>query len=921
MNMKESFFPIYPARLVMVFACAVLNHLYFSNAQGAESSFQQEKTDRYLRWIIPLKKEKITVLKDGNQVVVETLDRNVYEQLLQEFKKRNLEKDYFKSLDEGHSNSAAQTGVYHFSLKFNNEYVEMFQFRREEDQSLVVDFWLNEESKASLQSSDFQKNKSHEVMEDWQSTNDESEKEKKIKLAKENELKKNKKDSEQQEVAKITENVRMFSESPLKKGMLRNTVGAYLDFRYGSSFLWPYEPLLPMIEKDLDLTAKTPEFLYPVEDRPKFKEEREAHLQLMINFFRKKNYGYMKKSMDLFEKKYKLRANESDLIKYLSALSIIQNQIKKPNPSLFASSISLLENLLQTTNNHDLKLSLYRYILQYKMNQKDFVGSLKLARDFFIFAQEKNLKSMIYISSKSIMYSLAMLGEVEKLTSFMNEPSVQDWLDGQEGIGFKYYSFAIRKEYSAIVNHFEKIDKGLTKPLYPSVLYHVAEAYFNIGEFDQALPLFRDFTKNYPFISEASFARIRTALIMDLLDYPIAQVTSAYQEAINLATLSKARYEAKLRYIGIAFNRKVTLAPKGSDKAILGFFEYQVDEEVNVKGTLKHLLWLTRLRSMIREKKYEFAMTYWQTLPLDDLDMSYREVFIKDGTEIVIGLLQESFTANDFAKVLKRWGMYQTTFGKYIGQSKDALYYISQSALKLNLTDIAEQYISQFSSVQEYNYPIWVERLHSSSDFDLLIFKNYLKKNNIEAANGVLPKLGKNSVLWNWAQAMLMFQEKKINEAKIFTESILISDKSSQLDKQDLVELLLNYFQSQEVSQWDDAVRNKILAVLQGLNIENQQFRKVIEMGQYLLTESYSTDPIKQFESIERNWNYFKTNFKNSGYIYRMTYIYGTALIKNNKIKKGKETLEVLIKDDKVPSYIREMAKNDLNSLTDSAKL
>ncbi len=871
-----------------------------------------------MRWILPFSKDKITISKDNKSLMIETLDSSIYEALCQELKSKSLDKEYFKSIIPTEKNNSS--GAYQLALQLSKDNVEMFQFRREEDQSLIIDFWVNNEDSASAKDTEEltksekikkKKELSIEIKEDW------IEPDKVVVEKKKEERKKDELLFAKEKLDKITENVKLLSESP-QRNEKKTT---YLDFRYGSSFLWKYEPIMPMIEKDIDLTVKTPEFLYPVVDRPKFKEEREAHLQLMINFYKKRNFGFMKKSIDLFEKRYKLRPNERELIKYLSALSLIQSHFKSSNPSLFASAIVLLEELLQETTDSTMKQTLYRYIIQYKIDQKDYVGSLKFARDFFIFSQEKNIKSQIFISSKTIMFALAKLGEVDKLDKFMEEPSVQDWLDGQEGLGFKFYSMYLRGDFGAITNQFEKREKGLTKPFYPPILFTVAEAYFNLGEFEKSLALYKDFVKSYSFISEASFARLRIALNMDLLDYPFTQVTSSYLEAINLSTLAKARYEAKLRYIGLAFNRKVTLAPNDSDKTILGFFDYQMDEEIQVKDNLKQLLWLTRLRSLIREKKYELAMTYWQTLPLDEIDSSYKEVFVKDGTEIVIGLLQESFTANDYAKVLKRWGMYQMPFSEYLAKSKDALYYISQSALKLNLTDIAQQYIEKFSTVQEYNFPIWVDRLHSANDFDLLIFKSYLKQKNMTAARSTLASLTKNSLLWNWGQAMMMFEEKKLPEGKNFTESILITEKVSKLDKQDLVDLLLNYFDAQENVDWDEGVRSRVSAILQGISIENLQFKNVIEKGHYLLTECYARDSVKDFDNIEKSWNFFKSNFPESGYIYRMNYIYASSLIKNKKFKQGRSSLDDLIKNAKTPSYIREMAKNDINSLTDSANI
>jgi len=59
----------------------------------------------------------------------------------------------------------------------------------------------------------------------------------------------------------------------------------------------------------------------------------------------------------------------------------------------------------------------------------------------------------------------------------------------------------------------------------------------------------------------------------------------------------------------------------------------------------------------------------------------------------------------------------------------------------------------------------------------------------------------------------------------------------------------------------------------------------------------------------------FKTKFQKSPYIPRISYLYGLSLLKNAKTLEGREVLNSLTKDEKVPSHIRELCRSELVTL------
>src|SRR5690606_24825869 len=100
----------------------------------------------------------------------------------------------------------------------------------------------------------------------------------------------------------------------------------FRDFRYGASFVWNYDPMIPQLEKDINITSKIPDALWPVKDRVNLDDAKEAHMQLTINFYREEKWGLMNKSITLYNKKY---GRDSNLVinEFLKANALLKGNI------------------------------------------------------------------------------------------------------------------------------------------------------------------------------------------------------------------------------------------------------------------------------------------------------------------------------------------------------------------------------------------------------------------------------------------------------------------------------------------------------------------------------------------------------------------------------------------------------------------
>ena len=240
----------------------------------ADSLLVQKKMKRNLRWDINVAKNSVVIEKKRNSVILKSISSSVFNTLSEELSNLKLNKDYITGFNI-HSRDKIPT----IEIKLAGSSIEIFSFYRERQNKFILDFWINEDK----------------LLPD----------KKQVKI-----ITKKYKKSPTRKIASV----------PVKK-VKKKTI--YRDYRYGAAFVWDYPAITISPPKALDLKRKTPDYFYPVTDRSSIKDEREAHLQLTINLYRKNKYGLMKKSIDLYRKKYG-PDSETDFNEYLEANAFLK---------------------------------------------------------------------------------------------------------------------------------------------------------------------------------------------------------------------------------------------------------------------------------------------------------------------------------------------------------------------------------------------------------------------------------------------------------------------------------------------------------------------------------------------------------------------------------------------------------------------
>jgi hypothetical protein len=244
-------------------------------------SLEQENLKTHLRWKLGANKSQLIIDKEGDAVVIKTLDLKAFDELVSEVSSLNLNKNYFKKFDV---KRGSQTRPSEMMLEFKDDTIELFSFYQDKSRSHIMDFWINQ---------------------DLVTTRKAAIKKSKLKVAK--------------KISKPKTYV-LKKKAPIKLSDKRidNSLGvkvlpkkeverkeSHRDFRYGASFIWDYEALIPPLEKDIILSSKAPDYLYTIKDRDlSLDDDKEAHLQLSMNFYKKKQWGLMTKSINLYDKKY-----------------------------------------------------------------------------------------------------------------------------------------------------------------------------------------------------------------------------------------------------------------------------------------------------------------------------------------------------------------------------------------------------------------------------------------------------------------------------------------------------------------------------------------------------------------------------------------------------------------------------------------
>jgi outer membrane protein assembly factor BamD (BamD/ComL family) len=866
-------------------------------------SFNQETFKTHLRWNIVAPRDQVFITKKDQTLVIETLNLQLFEKLAHDFGRINADQIYVTDIKYSQENFPTKPASITVSLK--DQSIELFSFYRDVDRKYILDFWINKDLVTERTAALSKPLPLPEV--------------KKVPVRKAV-IAQEKKVLPPRIESKILPIVEV--DKTITQDISKNNPD-YRDFRYGASFVWDYLPMIPTLEKDVNLASKTPDSLFPIKDREFLSDEKEAHLQLSINFYRKDKFGLMNKSIDLYNKKYGTDKN-SVWNDYLKANALLRGNIAKPNKGITQSALNILSNIVGKTDNYELKSAIYRYSLQYSLDNTDYVKALQTAKEFFVEARSDFDQDYVIYSAQAILYSLSQLKQVDKIEEFLSDKKLMSILPAQIGLAYSSYALLAKNQSGPLVKKYQQVAKSLTKPVHPAILYNIAEALFREAEFEQALKLFDEFAADYSYTLNAPYARVRMALIYEILDRPVDQTLTLYRKAIDRSTLAEPRYEAKVRYVAMRTGRK--LKPDDLDKESVIFLEQSPDETKILDANLKKILWITRLRSFVNAKEYDKALSYLTTIPLDALKPAERRVFEGDGAEIVFGLIQKSYLEEQYAKAVKIWEVYKDKYESKVAKAPYMNFVICESFLKLGLYKSFDRAYESFKTVkneEERLFPQWVDRVKSTKLADMVEELNLIRlvaSKDWDKAGILLasfPVSLRDSINYSYYSGVINYHQKKYNNAIGDFEKVLIKQNpNNQLTPRQTADLLMSYVESLYQLKDESRFKSVVRALAQDIDkSKSAPILNVAERVQYLLIETLAGDEKPNYSELSAMTKSFKEKFQKSPYTPRISYIYGLSLVKSQRVKEGKEVLTSLMNDSSAPAHIKEMCRSELTSI------
>lgn len=864
--------------------------------------FNQETLKTHLRWNLLVPRDQVFINKKDGLVKIETLNLELFESLSGEIAKSNTNTQYMESVSYSKENFPATPAS--ISVKLRDPSIELFSFYRDADKKYILDFWINSDlvvEKAPLQKPLPLPTNPAPVM-----------------------------------TKKISDPSRALSPMLAQKSSILPMIEVtkakadekqphpgYRDFRYGASFLWDYPPMIPQLEKDINLNSKIPDALYPIKDRDKLDDPKEAHMQLSINFYREEKWGLMNKSISLYEKKYGRDVN-SVFNEFLKANALLKGNLAKPNRGITQSAMVILANIKEMTTDYELKAAILRYLIQYSVDVKDHVKTLEYAKQLFVEAKAEFDQTYVIQSSLTILHALAELKQVDKIEQFLSDKKLASILPAQMGVAYTLFALLSKGETKEVVKRYKAIEKSLTKPIHPAILYNVAESSFRLANYSEATKLFDEFLASYSYLLQAPFARLRLALGYELMDKEIAENLLLYKNAIDRSTDPAARYEAKLRYVALRIARKVN--PTKEDLESEVFLEQSPDETKVLNSDLKKLLWLVRLRLFISVKDYDKALAYLTSIPLDAIKPAERRVFEGDGAEIVFGIIKDAYLKEDYSRVVKLWEVYKTKYETKVAKNIYLNFVVCDSFLKLGLYKSYDRALESFKSVQKEEprlFPIWVERVKATNVSEMIeelsLMRLVAEKNWTQASDKLTsyPVSLRDSLNYPFYRGLINFHQKNYTEALTEFEKVLVKQNpDNQLTPRQTSELLMGYVESLYQLKDQDRFKTVVRALSRDINrSKSAPILNVSERINYLLIEAYAGDSNPDWKELEVLTKEFREKFQKSPYTARIGYLYGLSLIKIARTAEGKEVLNLLTKDTTVPQHIKEMCRSELVTL------
>lgn len=888
----------------LTFICLLLGLIF--PTQILAKLIEQQQFANYLRWSIYTDKETLKVNFKKGSVTLATLDSEFFNRFAENIVKIAPSKRYIK--DFKFSKSDFPGGPQSLEIIFDNEGVDAFSFYQDSQNKLIVDFWANNKEPVKV----VKKEKAPVVEKSFTGK-------KIIKSVKKLPVK----------------HPKVLGTKVNKEKFISNT--DYRDFRYGANKIWAYPAHIPDVEVDINTEIKAPDYLYTIKDAPDVEKAQNAHFQLCLNFYKKQKWGLMARSINLYLKKYGEDKN-IHVINFMKAVSLIKNTInQKVQPKLIvtdpdlppekitqqgtiSAALNILENISEQSDDYLLIQAALRYELQYARNTNDKVKSLQIAKRLYVHASENFDDAMIIYSSKVILNSLAYLGQMKKIQQFLDNKAVKRLLPKLEGFAYQHYLLHKKNNYADIIEWFEKNRKSFMTDLHPTIIFAAAESYFQKGKYDKSLELFDLYIANFGYSALQGNARLRVALIYDLRNEDPTKVLKLYRDAIDLSSDARVSYEARLRYIGLGLNRKKV---HSNSEEFLVFFNKSAAQEKVIEGNLAKLLWSVRLRSFLAMKQYDKALAYLENIPLDSMNVLDRTTYELDGTEAVLGVMQNEFKSENYARVAKIWEIYREQYPNKIDTNPYCTFLAATSYLRLKLSNgvkSTENSLNELKNGFVREFPIWVDTPQLNTVKDYLAEINIMKFEQESDWDTLLLKLKTlnktqfDKVKGSYYQALALYKKKEYEKAvKAYEE--YISNGNLDLSENQKRTMLLSYVESlYEVGDQKRFQKNSEALLSDLASDKDKESLRLQNRIRYLLIESYFSMENTNLVSLEeKGKDYLKTGLE--AYKHRVRFITAVAQLKQQKKKEGKSILQDLIQDESTPNYIKELARSELVTL------
>lgn len=931
----------------------VVSTVLENNAE-AQALLDQEKATTYLRWNLFTGRDQLQFSKVGNKVVIKTLNAELFNNLKNELADVKLDPQYLNKIEfKENASGGSSLNAMAVEVELKNDNVEMFSFYRERDKKYVVDFWMDGGDavtlgKAAVLKPAEEATNASEVVKVTPVTTAPSRIEitpkptepkiiaakSKVTTAVPKEQPMPKADVVLEKRIEADKDLSSFIVDPSrisKKSIAEldaeeeNSKKPYRDFRYGATFIWDYDPIAPAYKQLVNLKTKIPEVFYPIANRDFKKSEKEAHLQLTINLYRKKKWGLMYKSMKLFEQKYGATA-EWELTEFIKANAILRENVDIPNPELFKNALTMLTNLSEKTDNYELKKAIYKYLMSYYIEKGEPLKILQIAKTYYAGTRDNFDFEESIIPAEAMLNALAKLGQIDKIRELSQEKSMKKILPAQLLLAYQSYAYLRGGDLTALINFYESNKAALAKPIDPVIMYNTAEAYFRLGRFQEAMNLYQDFTKNYSYEYAASNAYLRMALCSDLMDKNYNETLDLYKRAIDTSVDGQVSYEARVRYVAFRSVRKRVLDER--DQEIRIFLEQDKNATAPDKNLTK-LLQQVRLRTLIVDEKYKEALAYLSLIPTVGMPKIDSRVFEGDGAEIVYGIISDFYKKAEYSQVIKAWQTYKDKYIDKVAMDPYMNFVVGSSYVKLGLYKGFDDVYAAFEKLKDTpnrTFPIWVSRNQDLKASDLLseliIVKDIKLKNwdlvqkNIAAFEKRIPNYNKI----NYYKGLVSFNQKDYPGAVSHLENFFSKqDQRIIYDPSDVADMIRAYTDSiYEMGQTDKflKVSEAILNDTTSFGTDNAYIQNVRERIAYLgieITKGQGT--ANNYMLFEKKINDFKKAHPKSVYTGRVDYLMGQAMIANQKIKEGREIFTKLVNDKNTSDYLKELAKSELGLL------